>query len=485
MLDRRGARASLLAILVVIVAALGWSLRSYPNYDSYYALVWGGELADLTLPHYDVFRTPTPHPLFNLYTAMLSLTGTAAVRILTVQSLAMFVALIAGAFEMVRLKIGSVVALATVVVLLSRTDLLAFGLRSMVDVPFLALVLWAVVLELRRPRRGLGPLVLLALAGLLRPEAWILSGVYWLWLLLGVARQNLHLPGATPSRRLLTACVGLVMVGPLLWTGLDWLVTGDPLYSFVSTREVAGELERQQSLLSSITHIPRFIGASEPWVNGVGGLVGFALAVYALRSRMVMLAALAVAGVLTYLLIAVGGLSVISRYLLLPSVVACVGVAFALTGWTELSGRAGVLGRAAAVLTIALVAVRIPAYVRNFEALATESAQVRSRIGGLAPLLRSERVARRAKTCQPLLSPTHEAVPVLRYEFGLNRDEVLATTEVPTEPKSGVQLLQAGFLDPVAQTNISHAQRQPWTSFPLPGFALETTTDAWLVYSRC
>ena len=50
------------------------------------------------------------------------------------------------------------------------------------DIPFAALVIGAVLLEAQRSRRGVPVLALLALAGLLRPEAWLLAGVYWLWL---------------------------------------------------------------------------------------------------------------------------------------------------------------------------------------------------------------------------------------------------------------------------------------------------------------
>ena len=48
----------------------------------------------------------------------------------------------------------------------------------------MAIVVWAAVLEAARPRRGVPVLMLLALAGMLRPEAWVLSGLYWLWLFL-------------------------------------------------------------------------------------------------------------------------------------------------------------------------------------------------------------------------------------------------------------------------------------------------------------
>jgi hypothetical protein len=55
----------------------------------------------------------------------------------------------------------------------------------------MALVVWAAVLEARRPRRGWPVFVLLALAGLLRPEAWSLAGLYLLWMSLDGA------PGAS------------------------------------------------------------------------------------------------------------------------------------------------------------------------------------------------------------------------------------------------------------------------------------------------
>ena len=48
--------------------------------------------------------------------------------------------------------------------------------------PFAALVIGAVLLEARHRKRGYAVLVLLAVAGLLRPEAWLLSGLYVLYI---------------------------------------------------------------------------------------------------------------------------------------------------------------------------------------------------------------------------------------------------------------------------------------------------------------
>ena len=36
---------------------------TYPNYDSYYSLLWGREVLDLQAPFFEGFRVPTEHPL--------------------------------------------------------------------------------------------------------------------------------------------------------------------------------------------------------------------------------------------------------------------------------------------------------------------------------------------------------------------------------------------------------------------------------------
>ena len=44
------------------------------------------------------------------------------------------------------------------------------------------MVIWAAVLEFERPRRGGVVWLLLFAASLMRPEAWLLMGIYWLWM---------------------------------------------------------------------------------------------------------------------------------------------------------------------------------------------------------------------------------------------------------------------------------------------------------------
>ena len=77
--------------------------------------------------------------------------------------------------------------------MLTRPALLRDALLGYQDVPFACLIVGAVLLEAQRPRRGAPVLALLAVAGLLRPEAWVLGGLYWLYL-------AWRAPGATRIR---------------------------------------------------------------------------------------------------------------------------------------------------------------------------------------------------------------------------------------------------------------------------------------------
>ena len=94
------------------------------------------------------------------------------------------------------------------------------------DVPALALVAWAGALALARPRRDTGVLVLLALAGLLRPEAWLLSLAYAAWV-------------RTPR------ALALALAAPALWALADLAVTGDPFWSVTHTHEGTEALDRE------------------------------------------------------------------------------------------------------------------------------------------------------------------------------------------------------------------------------------------------
>ena len=76
---RNGTRVLMAAALFGLAVFL---IRpTFPNYDSFYDLVWGKALASGHLPDYNVLRPPTPHPLAELLGAFLSLFGGAGDRL--------------------------------------------------------------------------------------------------------------------------------------------------------------------------------------------------------------------------------------------------------------------------------------------------------------------------------------------------------------------------------------------------------------------
>ena len=96
-------------------------------------------------------------------------------------SIASFVAAVAGMYRLSRVCFGPLVGpgrgAAAPQPLLHREP----RGQGYLDISYLALIIWAVVLEAERPRRGTPVFLLLAAAGLLRPDAWVMAGAYWLW----------------------------------------------------------------------------------------------------------------------------------------------------------------------------------------------------------------------------------------------------------------------------------------------------------------
>ena len=158
----------------------------FANYDTLYALVWGQQAARGETPQYGIPLAPTPHPLAEALGVVSAPLGPrAAERVAVALG---FLALATCGWAVYRLgalwfnrPTGALAA----VVLVTRVPVLSYGVRAYVDLPYLALVLGALVVETRRPRAGAPVLALLAFAGLLRPEAWVFSGGYWVYLFWG------------------------------------------------------------------------------------------------------------------------------------------------------------------------------------------------------------------------------------------------------------------------------------------------------------
>ena len=464
-----------LALLALAVGtAVGFVIYpTFPNYDSYYSLLWGRELLDGTKPSFDAYRAPTQHPLAVFFGAGLSLLGDPADRVLVGATLISFVALAAGMYRLARGSFTPLIGLVAAVLLCTRFDFPFLAARGYIDIPYLAFVIWAAALEAERPRRGTPVFVLLALAGLMRPEAWLLSGLYFLWT---------FLPASWPQR---VRYGVLTWTGPAVWVALDWWATGEPLFSLTHTSGLAEELGRQRTLREVPSASVEFLRELAKPPVFYAGLLGLALGAYLVPRRIRMPLALLVAGLGTFVLVGLAGLSVIDRYLLVPSLMVMIFAAVALAGWSMLqAGRvrtAWMVGAGALILFgVVFTATRV-----NLSAFDKELTFRGAAHASLERVL-AEPDVRRGLACGPVSVPNHKLIPDVRWLTGGSVAEVLARSDPDSEGRlgRGVALLVTDRTALLRQALVE-AGDDPMTSVPPAGFVRVATSEHYGAYVRC
>ncbi len=333
------------AVLLRAILGVGFA-----NYDTLYALVWGQQAAHGENPQYAIPIAPTPHPLMEALGFVLSPLGPSAVSEITVW--VGYVALATCGYLVYRLgsewfnrPAGALAA----VLLLTRNPILSYGSRAYIDIPFLALMLGAMLVETRRPRAGAPVLALLALAGLLRPEAWVFSGLYWLYLAIG---------GRFAPREL-AGLAAIVVSAPALWLLGDLLVTGNALWSLTHTKETAATLARVTGIGNVPEYIPRRIGEIMRPVELVGAALGGVLSLAWLLPRARLGAIVGVVAVIVFAVLAAFGLPIDTRYAFLASAILCIFCGAGAFGWMLLPTgdvRRRIWGLAGSLVLVGLVA---------------------------------------------------------------------------------------------------------------------------------
>ncbi|HEV2060023.1 MAG TPA: hypothetical protein VGR11_11750 [Solirubrobacteraceae bacterium] len=476
---RRGIRpAEAIALTALTAAAFAgfFAYPTYPNYDSLYSLLWGREILDGVLPSFDAYRAPTQHPLWVAISIPIAALGDGGDRVLLAICVLSFVALVAAMYELGRQAFGLLVGVVAALLLLSRLDFPFLAARGYIDIPYMAFVFWAAALEVARPRRGGAVWVLLTLAGLLRPEAWLLAGLYALRIVWG-----------RPLGAWIRTGV-IVAIAPVVWALSDWIVTGDPLYSLNYTTESAALLGRRQTIdeLPGVTL--RFLAelVKPPVLAlGVGGLV-LAWRMVRDRERLLVPAALLAWGLATFLLVSLRGFSVINRYLVVAAVALLLFAAFAAAGFTRLPAghrarRPWALGAVAIVLVgVVYTALNFsPAYIDRELAL-RESVR-----RDLAALIGAPQV-RAARDCGPLTVPNHKLIADVRWLADAGADAVLARTAA--SPARGVAILVTGgtrFLKHPAYGPFDQDEDSARIQLPPPGFARAVVARRFTAYVRC
>jgi hypothetical protein len=457
------------------IGAATWVVFSHAflNYDTLYGLIWGRDLASGRTPDYEVTLAPTPHPLIEAVAVPLSWLGeSAAYTAMLALAMLAWGALVWGIFLLGRECFGWPVGALAAFVVATRDPFLSQAVRAYVDIPFLALVVGAAVLEVRRPHRGAAVLVLLGLAGLLRPEAWLLSAAYLGYLLPGLDRRRLLALGA------------LVAAPPLLWAAGDLAITGEPLQSLTFTRDTADTLGRPKGIENVPEIMPRRLGEVLRWVPLIGGTIGFFLALHFARARALVPAALAVLGGIAFIAIGIAGLSLLGRYLFLPAAMISIFFGFAALGWLgrprDRVWRWWVAG--AAVLAVAFVGSTISHQTDRLDRL-RDGVQLRGEIqDDLRDLTRSDAAEPLLERCAPVYVPNHRPVPILSWYLDRPPEDFVSAQLEP--PRRGLYV--APNTDEVAEKFVLDP-RDP-KRFEIPrqpaGFRQVAANESWVLYER-
>jgi hypothetical protein len=505
----------------------------FPNYDTIYALLWGRELGEGHGPDRGAALPPTPHPLAELFGLLTSPFGGGAV------DLTMVVAYVSvGLVGYLVYRLGALwfdrpIGVVAALIVLTRAPYLSNGLRAYVDLPYIALVLGALVIETKRPRAGWPVLTLLALAGLLRPEAWLFSFAYLAYLLFDFGESNGDSekeagvplePADTQKRGLIrprfvgargtpgasrlrirargtpasptTLLAFLAVAAPVLWALFDWIISGSPTYSFAGTRETVDTLARQTGPVDLVLYGPRRLGEVLQWPGMVGALGGVVIAAAIAFDRRrksqlfpaynpgkaaigLLAAALAL---LAFAVLACAGLAIIPRYTMLAAAILAVFAALALLGWRRL--EAGHPWRRAWQAFAAVVALMLVAWGPNqYDLLSrvdtdlTNQSEIESDLGELAD---SDAFS---PICLPISVPNHRAVPRLAFDLDLRPSNIVSSSE-QRQPRRGY------FLDPANPFVIHNFVLDPndparlATPVP-PSFRHVAENESWVLYRHC
>ncbi len=485
------------AAALLVGLALWVVVRGHDGYDMAYALLWGDELWHGRLPELRSAFAPTPHPLSNLLGLIVAPFG----RPGGADAFRLAIALAFGATGVAAFEVGrrlfdsAAAGVLAAVLILTRPALLAGALRGSIDIPALALTLFALDALLRR--RFETALVLLGVAGLLRPEAWLLSFAVAAW---SVWREDGR------ARVIL-----LAVAAPVLWCAADLIVTGDPLFSLTGTRSLAEELGRASGASTAPLLVPELIER----VIGLPLMLAGAVALLALSDQpsprfKVTLAALLLA-LATFVVIGAAGLPLLARYLLpAAALLAILGAGVAATAGPRAAAAARppaaatrqpdatVAATAPAAATPPRVApvargVRSPrvaaarAEAPRVVAIACLLVAVPATFTGLRDAVRDSRDRRAVQAdlrtlaltqaCEPLSAVTYRQVPLIGYATGRSAAGIVPTPEgaaivIPRSARA-VESLQ------------SASDQAPLLLRPPPGYALSAQSRDWALATTC
>jgi hypothetical protein len=426
-----------LAAGVIGALVFAWLGHAFLNYDTFYALLWGSDLAHGRTPDYSVPVAPTPHPLATAVGFLLSPLGAGAEGWMLAIGLLALGMLVVGLFRLGQELFGVAAGLLAATIIVTRVPILSFGIRGYVDLPTVAFVVWALVLEVRKPWRGAPVLILLGLAGLLRPEAWLYAAVYWFWLVTTAPRADRAERGAAPDghgsdtsrRRQLIEWTALAVAAPVIWMASDLLITGNALHSLTGTHELAAQLNRKTGIAALPTVAPRRLGEILRLPEALAAIAGLVFTLKWARERAHLPLVIAVLNFIAYAAFAVAQLPLLGRYLFVGAAMLAVFAGAGVFGWMSLP--AGHPGRRlwtfVGVAALAAIVVFFPLQQLDRLDLMKNDIAARDQIqADLRELVQRPGVKRELHACALVFVPTHRPVPLIALYADLAPSKVVA-----------------------------------------------------------
>jgi hypothetical protein len=484
-----------------------------------YALVWGSEVANGRRPDFEgVALAPTNHPLYDVLGLALAGFGDFAETMVVALGFVLLGAIAYLVYRLATELFGPLAGVVAAIVIITREPLLSFGARAYVDIPYVVLVLGALLVEVRRPKAGVSVLSLLFVAGLLRPEAWLFSAAYVVWLALPERGRGelgelevLDTTGEdevprdpTPeeaesywaerrrrtaarkkdpgeNRRRAIRLIPLVLLAPALWVLIDLISTGDALASLTGTQDNVDTLGRSTGLDGFVTDGPRKLGEIMREPGLIGAVIGAGLGLVWLRAKTVMVLVWIGIALLAFAVLAAFGLPVITRYLLLTAALLSLLVGEAAGGWTLMpKGNAKGIWLAGGLVTVALLLLFAPSQANRIDDL-HDSIEAQAEITDDLHDLADEDAF--PEDCAPVVVPNSRPIPNLALWLDRAPKEFRTPAE-GKQPRRGIILLPANsnvekrFLLDKNDPGASDLRR-------LPGFQRQAANRSWRVYANC
>lgn len=443
--------------MIGVLIWLAFGRTAFVNYDSAWSLNWMRDLAGLSRPNLNRLFSPTPHPLSDLVSLFLTpwssypsyLESVGAVGTEAETALIAFALFWLGALGVVTYRLGQAwfgvsAGLIAAVLVLTREPVLSYGLRTYLDLPYAVFLLLALLTETKRPRNGYRTVAWLTLAGLLRPEAWLLTAAYVGYVAVMQARSDGnadddHAPAATWAHRIswrrIAGLVALALVAPLGWILEGLVLSGDAFLALTGTQQNAADLDRVTGIGSAFTVMPRRLGeiVREPVLLAAAGGVVLSLAL--LRRRVALGVGAGIAAGLGFFALAAAGLPLLTRYLVFPATLLILFAAAGLVGWTRLPAdhRWRRPWQAFAAVSLVAFLVFLPSQVHRLDRLQNALALQQRVIGDLRtvtgdavrPALASvacgsggEYFDTPSNGAPAVALPNHRAVPQVRLWLG-------------------------------------------------------------------